>query len=357
MTVSRCSARARPRRRRPRRGRRAARPGRGRRPASRRCRGCPGWWRRRGRAAAAGAGTAARSASTSGTTGLPLAARAAPQSSATSNRQRRRPPRRSPRPRRRRSAPAAAAGRGPARPRRRASRAARPRRRPTRTARRRARGRRRTGRPAQSGEEDGLIRRPAGGCRSGSRRRSARATRVADGRARDERQHRVGRVGRGLVGEVDPGDQPRSSRPRAKTDTSRCGACAAPPGAGTGPGLTGVDPVRAVRRRSAQRPNPRKPSARRRVVRVAEAAVGSACQVSTSASGTGSPAPSMTRRGSRTRRASRRDDERAVRPGQPDRRRTARRSARACSAGSVVLASSPSSNGVASRPRSTMSNR
>ena len=48
---------------------------------------------------------------------------------------------------------------------------------------------------------------------------------VGAGSVVDSGEHRVGRVGLGLVGEVDPGDQ-RFSRPRANTETSMCGACA-----------------------------------------------------------------------------------------------------------------------------------
>src|SRR5579875_475363 len=109
----------------------------------------------------------------------------------------------------------------------------------------------------------------------------------------------------------------RSSSPRANTDTSRCGASVPPPGHGSGPGrsvTTRNRPPASV----GHRPNPRNRAAGEPPPPVLPGTVpatprgsspasprgssgwekrpsGPACQVSTSASGTGSPAPSSTR--------------------------------------------------------------
>src|SRR5215216_7918212 len=116
----------------------------------------------------------------------------------------------------------------------------------------------------------------------------------------------------------------RCSRPRANTETSRWGASTPPSGAGRGPGLT-VTIAQRPWASVGQRPNPRNPDpdapgdhpggppdppdppgdhpggppdppgpGPRGSSGWAKRPWGSACQVSTRASGTGSPAPSVT---------------------------------------------------------------
>src|SRR5918997_473453 len=87
----------------------------------------------------------------------------------------------------------------------------------------------------------------------------------------------------------------RSSRPRANSETSTCGACRPPSPSGTRPGLSvqmAYSPVSVC-----ERPKPVKPGYRaapRGSSGWSKTPSGSACQVSTIASGTGSPLPSNT---------------------------------------------------------------
>src|SRR5205823_3567691 len=109
------------------------------------------------------------------------------------------------------------------------------------------------------------------------------------------------------------------SRPRAKTDTSRCGASVAPPGAGNGAGFSvtiSQAPLASVR----QRPKPRNDAGSARTASGPGDAApddpsggsadlpsaggnrpsGPACHVSISPSPTGSPRPSSSRPPMRT---------------------------------------------------------
>src|SRR5918995_1576564 len=87
----------------------------------------------------------------------------------------------------------------------------------------------------------------------------------------------------------------RSSRPRANSETSTCGACRPPSPSGTRPGLSvqmAYSPVSVC-----ERPKPVKPGYRaapRGSSGWSKRPSGSACQVSTIASGTTSPLPSYT---------------------------------------------------------------
>ena len=191
----------------------------------------------------------ARSSATSGMTGLPPAAarlrrarpgragaarrHAAPISSAAA-----------------RSMSPARATPGPAPPRPRSSASTTPRRRVAAATRSR-RTRRRTSSDAilaqasQTAKNDGLVvalepdvEAQAAVLGGGDERAPGRAGSSA-------LQHRVGRVGLRLVGEVDAGSPRGRAGPRAKTETARCGACAArrrPAAAG----LHGAEPEPAV---------------------------------------------------------------------------------------------------------------
>ena len=102
----------------------------------------------------------------------------------------------------------------------------------------------------------------------------------------EAREHRIGGVGLRLVGEVQARDdlvqQPAGED--GEVDVGRLRGSSEPPA--TGPGLR----VRMAQRPSSsvpERPKPRKSPP--------NAPAGSACQLSTSASGIGSPSPSNTR--------------------------------------------------------------
>ena len=188
-------------------GRPAAGRAPGGRPASPPCPGCPGWSRRGGRTARRRPGDARPAArATSGTTGLPLAAAAAPSAATSTStarqaaaiacgRRRRHQPGRGPRP-------------GPAPPRPRAA----PR---SQAASATAAADLAPGEHAVE-ESGGPQMAKKTVSRSPCRRMSKRYPSSAGcgdqrGRARSgstEREHRVGRVGRRLVGEVDPGHHP-----------------------------------------------------------------------------------------------------------------------------------------------------
>ena len=262
-----------------------------RRPASGPCRGCPGWWRRgapsppRPRPARRRRGRARRPAAPPGCPRRPPRHRA--------RRGRRRPGRRPGRPGvpRRRAPGRPPPAPWPARPRPAASpRPGRGRRRP-----RRARGRRAAGRAARrTGAQRAKKTVSCSPWRWMSNRSvpsgSATATSVCAPLRVHGRQHRVGGVGLRLVGEVDPGDDAVAACPRAKTETSMCGACGGRRRPATGPGLTvkiSNEPPSSV---AGARPKPR------------EAALAHA----------------------RRRRAGRRDG-RSGRPGRPARSRPARR--------------------------------
>ena len=132
----------------------------------------------------------------------------------------------------------------------------------------------------------------------------------------------------------------RRIRPRAKTETARCGACGAPAGPGTGPGLMVREAEAAVgvgRRRGRSRGTPgrRACPACPRDGRTSRARWPARSRAS--ASGTGSPSPSRTRPSMVTRSPgdAGRGQIVAGQPGEPERRRTGPRSATSWPGGSA----------------------
>ena len=140
------------------------------------------------------------------------------------------------------------------------------------------------------------ARRPGGGGRCAYPPSAGAAMTVARCARVEQREHRVGGVRLRLVAEVDPRDHAVRAG-RARTARRPGAAPAAPPsGAGHRPGLARDDlPAPSASSGSGRSRGSRARRGPRGSSGWSKRPSGSACQVSTSASGTGSPAPSSTR--------------------------------------------------------------